>query len=74
VPEIGSVGECERDHQGQGLSWEWAGKVRVRGVGCASPSRAGALPGAAADAGWPSPLPVGPWLLAVTQVSGNALS
>jgi hypothetical protein len=32
------------------------GPVRARGVGCAAPSRAGALTGAAADAGRLTPL------------------
>ncbi len=50
------------------------GKVRARGVGCAPPSRAGAVPGGAADARRLSPLPVGQWLLAVTQVTGTTLS
>ena len=34
----GSVRECERDHQGQGLSGEWAGAVRAGGVDEAAPS------------------------------------
>ena len=45
--------ECVRrggdDHQGQGLSGEWAGSVRARAVGLARLSRAGALRGRAAD-------------------------
>jgi hypothetical protein len=70
--EDGSVGE--RDHDRQGLSGEWAGYARTRGVDGASPSRAVALTGAAADAGRVSPLPVRRWMLAVTQVCGTARS
>ena len=52
--------KCEHDHQGQGLSGEWAGVCPRPGRRLASPSRARALPGAAADARWLSPLPAGP--------------
>jgi hypothetical protein len=45
----------ERDHLV--LSGEWRGPVRALGVGWAVPSRAGALTGAAADAGRLAPLP-----------------
>jgi hypothetical protein len=49
------VRECERDHLV--LSGNGGGLVRARGVGWAAPSRAGALTGAAADAGQLAPLP-----------------
>ena len=60
------------DNEGQRLTGNGRGPVRAWGVGWASPSRAGALPGAAADAGRMSPLPAGGWLFAVTRVSGTA--
>jgi hypothetical protein len=65
------VGECERDHQGQGLGGEWAGFVRAGASAEPRPLARGALPGAAADARRLSPLPAGRWSLAVTQVSGT---
>lgn len=43
-----------------------------RGSYAADARGPGALPGAAADAGRLSPLPVGRWLLAVTRVPGTA--
>jgi len=74
VPRTDPVGRGEHDHQGQGLSGGMGGV-------CPRPWRqqSRALPGGSpqarrADAGRLSPLPLGRWLLAVTQVSGTAPS
>jgi hypothetical protein len=42
------------------------------GASAAAPSRAGALPGAAAGAWRLYPAPVGRWLLVATRLSGTA--
>jgi hypothetical protein len=69
------VGECEHDHQGQGLSGGMGGGLSApRASAEAAPSCAGAHRARRADAGRLSPIPAGRWLLAVTQVSGTAHS
>jgi hypothetical protein len=69
------VGQGEHDHLAQALSGEWAGALSALGASAeAAPSCAGAHRARRADAGRLSPLPAGRWLLAVTQVSGTALS
>src|SRR5215831_19080007 len=53
---------------------EWRGLSAPGASAEAAPSRAGALTGAAADAGPLSPLPADRWVPAVTRVSGTAAS
>jgi hypothetical protein len=61
------------DHQGQGLSGEWAGDGAAPvASACRALSARERAEDAAPSAGQLSPLPAGRWLPAVTRVFGTA--